>query len=75
MKCPEIRNEIETIEDLKNKDHTTPDSVASHIEGCLNCGRYYKSSHELECVIFKKIKDIKGPVSIPAHQKLKKKEK
>ena len=75
MKCPEIRNKIESIEDLKTESHTTPEDVASHLEECLNCGRYYKSSQEFERIIFAKIKDIKGPVSIPAHQKLKKKEK
>ena len=65
MKCPEIRNEIEKIENLRKQDHTVPPGVASHFKDCTNCEKYHKASQALEIQLFNKIKDIAFDMGIP----------
>lgn len=69
MKCDKTRDEIETIENLRDENHSAPETVSSHLEECAACEKYYRASRVLEREIFSKIKDIKGsavPLSITA---------
>jgi len=63
MDCRETRDEIEAIEDLKNKGHQVPEGIAGHLEDCTNCGEYHRASSELERQLFSKIKDLKIPAA------------